>query len=211
MSSRRRSRSASSSGSSSSGSRSPKKAMKRISSTPPRKQAHHPDASISPAGKDRRSPSPRARRGRGSASPPRSSGIVFLIISLFSYNYYPFVLVLSTTWHFGLHSSLCGYEMNFTIGNLLTLQILLYVRLKILKAALITATETKSLCYFCTGLNCYILSLKAVQQLWVILMLCLVLQVWSVNKEEGVILHLIMPNPDLLKDPSRVSVRFCLL
>uniref|UniRef100_A0A665TYT1 Serine/arginine repetitive matrix protein 1 n=1 Tax=Echeneis naucrates TaxID=173247 RepID=A0A665TYT1_ECHNA len=72
---RRRSRSASSSGSSSSGSRSPKKAMKRISSTPPRKQAHHLDTSISPGGKDRCSPSPRARRGRSSASPPRSSGL----------------------------------------------------------------------------------------------------------------------------------------
>lgn len=73
---RRRSRSASSSGSSSSGSRSPKKAMKRISNTPPRKQAHHPDTSISPAGKDRRSPSPRGRRGRGSASPTRSLGMI---------------------------------------------------------------------------------------------------------------------------------------
>ena len=81
---RRRSCSASSSGSSSSGSCSPKKAMKRISSTPPRKQVHHLDTSISPAGKDRRSPSPRARRGRGSASPPRSSGMIFIILSLIS-------------------------------------------------------------------------------------------------------------------------------
>ncbi|MEQ2180414.1 hypothetical protein GOODEAATRI_000991 [Goodea atripinnis] len=73
---RRRSRSASSSGSSSSGSRSPKKPVKRISTTPPRKQVHRPDTSVSPVGKDKRSPSPRARRGRGSASPPRSSGLL---------------------------------------------------------------------------------------------------------------------------------------
>ncbi|XP_010787171.1 serine/arginine repetitive matrix protein 1 isoform X2 [Notothenia coriiceps] len=72
---RRRSRSASSSGSSSSNSRSPKKAMKRISNSPPRKGVHHPEKAISPAGKDRRSPSPRARRGRGSASPARPSGL----------------------------------------------------------------------------------------------------------------------------------------
>lgn len=81
---RRRSRSASSSGSSSSGSHSPKKAMKRISNTPPRKQVHHPDTSISPAGKDRRSPSPRARRSRGSASPARSSGMIFMILLFLS-------------------------------------------------------------------------------------------------------------------------------
>lgn len=81
---RRRSRSASSSGSSSSGSRSPKKAVKRISTTPPRKQVHHPDTSISPTGKNRRSPSPRARRGRGSPSPPRSSGVLqFLLCTLY--------------------------------------------------------------------------------------------------------------------------------
>ncbi|XP_026189546.1 serine/arginine repetitive matrix protein 1 isoform X2 [Mastacembelus armatus] len=72
---RRRSRSASSSGSSSSGSRSPKKAMKRISSTPPRRQVHHLDNSISPVGRDRRSQSPRTRRNRSSTSPPRSSGL----------------------------------------------------------------------------------------------------------------------------------------
>lgn len=82
VSCRRRSRSASSSGSSSSNSRSPKKAVKRISNTPPRKQVHHPDNTISPAGKDRRSPSPRARRGRGSASPARSSGRIFISFSL---------------------------------------------------------------------------------------------------------------------------------
>ncbi|CAG5866166.1 unnamed protein product [Menidia menidia] len=72
---RRRSRSASSSGSSSSGSRSPKKAVKRISTSPPRKPAQRPDAAISPAAKIKRSPSPRSRRGRGSVSPPRSSGL----------------------------------------------------------------------------------------------------------------------------------------
>lgn len=84
VSHRRRSRSASSSGSSSSGSRSPKKAVKRISTTPPRKQVHHPDTSISPTGKNRRSPSPRARRGRGSPSPPRSSGVLqFLLCTLY--------------------------------------------------------------------------------------------------------------------------------
>lgn len=92
MSCRRRSRSASSSGSSSSGSRSPKKAMKRISNTPPRKPVHHLDTSISPAGKDRRSPSPRARRGRGSPSPARSSGMIFIILSLLSCNLYIFLL-----------------------------------------------------------------------------------------------------------------------
>lgn len=79
---RRRSRSASTSGSSSTGSPSPKKAVKRISNTPPRKQPYHRDTSTSPAGKDRRSPSPRGRRGRASASPSRSSGRVFHVTQL---------------------------------------------------------------------------------------------------------------------------------
>lgn len=115
VSCRRRSRSASSSGSSSSGSRSPKKAMKRISSTPPRKQLHHPDTSISPAGKDRRSPSPRGRRGRGSASPPRSSGMIRSIChdSLHSSHLF---LVLTANHHFS-PSALSGFQELYHIIN----------------------------------------------------------------------------------------------